>query len=87
MVSLFRSLFANNLDLDGTRVYAVVTRSFAAHKLLITHCHYVCVTERYTETLHVKKVADLQLSCGKFIMLLTFELEKKAFNFTAFPAL
>ena len=30
MVSLFGSLFANNLDLNGTRVYAVVIRSFAA---------------------------------------------------------
>ena len=34
MVSLFGSSFANNLDLDGTRVYAVVTRSFAASPLI-----------------------------------------------------
>ena len=26
---------------------------------VITHYRYVCVTERYTETLHVKKMADL----------------------------
>ena len=34
MVSLFGSSFANNLDLDGTRVYVVVTRSFAASPLI-----------------------------------------------------
>ena len=34
VVSLFGSSFANNLDLDGTRVYAVVTRSFAASPLI-----------------------------------------------------
>ena len=34
VVSLFGSSFTNNLDLDGTRVYAVVTRSFAASPLM-----------------------------------------------------
>ena len=31
---LIGSLFANHLDLDGTRVYAVVTRSFVASPLI-----------------------------------------------------
>ena len=34
---------------------------------------YIRVTERYMETLHVKKIVDL-CHCGKFITLLTFEL-------------
>ena len=40
---------------------------------MITHYHYVHVTERYTETLHVKRMADF-VAEYKFIMLLTFEL-------------
>ena len=40
---------------------------------VITHYRFVCVTERYTETLHVKKMADL-VTVYKFITLLTFEL-------------
>ena len=34
-VSIFGNSLANNLDLDGTRAYAVVARGFAAHKLLV----------------------------------------------------
>ena len=30
-----------------------------APSYVITHYRYVCVTERYTETLHVKKMADI----------------------------
>ena len=33
---------------------------------VITHYHYVCVTERYTETLYMKKMADL-VAVYKFI--------------------
>ena len=40
---------------------------------MITHYHYVRVTERYTETLRVKRMADFIVEY-KFIMLLTFEL-------------
>ena len=41
---------------------------------MITHYHYVHATERYMETLHVKKMADLVTVLYKFIMLLTFKL-------------
>ena len=41
--------------------------------LQVRHYRYVRVTERYTETLHVKKMADLVAVC-KFITLLTFDL-------------
>ena len=40
---------------------------------VITHYRYIRVTERYTETLHVKKMADL-VTVFKFIMLITIEL-------------
>ena len=40
---------------------------------VITHYRYVHVTERYTETLHVKKMADL-VSVSYKLTLLTFEL-------------
>ena len=40
---------------------------------VITHYRYVRVTERYTETLHVKKMADLVAVSYK-LTLLTFEL-------------
>ena len=33
---------------------------------MITHYRYVRVTERYTETLHVKKMADLVAVIRKF---------------------
>ena len=46
----------------------------ACSSRLITHYHYVRATEIYTETLHVKKMVDVQHSHGKFITLLTFEL-------------
>ena len=57
---------------------------------MITHCHYVRVSERYTETLHMKKMDDL-VTVHKFITLLTFELssfrETRLFSITAFPTL
>ena len=40
---------------------------------VITHYRYIRVTERYTETLHVKKMADL-VAVYNCITLLTFEL-------------
>ena len=35
------------------------TTILCAPSYVITHYHYIRVTERYTETLHVKKMADL----------------------------
>ena len=56
---------------------------------MITHYRYIRVMERYTATLHVKKMVGLV--AVKFIMLLTFELSsflrKRLFSFTAFSTL
>ena len=64
----------------------------ACSKLRDHNYRYVRVTERYTETSHVKKKKWLNYrSCGKFITLLTFELsgfrEPGFLFFAAFSAL
>ena len=55
---------------------------------VITHYRYICVTKRYMETLHVKRMADF-VTVYKFIMLLTFELssfrENGFLNLLHFP--
>ena len=43
-----------------------------SHKRLSSHYRYVCITEGYMETLHMKKMADL-VAVGN-TTLLTFEL-------------
>jgi len=44
----------------GADIVCLCTWSYTAcSSHLITHYRYVRVTEKYTETLHVKKMADL----------------------------